>query len=212
MDKLLEVEDLQTFATLAQDIAVKGYSVQENVLPLVLGDLICAALQSEAVASSFKRAGVGRLADFHVNELVRTDVISWIDGETEAGAAWLAWIAAMQGFLNEQLYLGLRSFESHYAHYGKGDFYLTHRDAFKGEDNRRLSIVVYFNRDWTADDAGELILYTGTAGMDVRVSVPPKLGTLVAFLSEDIPHEVLATNSSRYSIAGWFRVNLPLLR
>lgn len=36
---------------------------------------------------------------------------------------------------------------------------------------------------------------------------PPRAGTLVVFLSEDMPHEVLETQRERYSIAGWFRVN-----
>jgi len=37
--------------------------------------------------------------------------------------------------------------------------------------------------------------------------VLPQLGTLVVFLSEEFPHEVLAAQRDRYSIAGWFRVN-----
>jgi SM-20-related protein len=35
----------------------------------------------------------------------------------------------------------------------------------------------------------------------------PQGGTLAVFLSEEFPHEVLAANRTRYSIAGWFRVN-----
>lgn len=212
MDTLLEVENLQTFATLAQDIFVKGYSVQENVLPLALGDLMLAALQSKHVSDCFRKAGVGRHIDFHLNDRVRTDSIAWIDGATEAGEAWLAWTSAMQAFLNKELFLGLFSFESHYAHYAKDDFYLTHLDAFKGEDNRRLSIVVYLNRNWIAADAGELVLYTPGADAEIPVRVAPKFSTLVAFLSEDIPHEVLVTNTDRFSVAGWFRVNMPLIR
>jgi SM-20-related protein len=37
--------------------------------------------------------------------------------------------------------------------------------------------------------------------------VPPKNGTLVLFLSEEFPHEVLVAKKTRYSIAGWFRIN-----
>ena len=41
----------------------------------------------------------------------------------------------------------------------------------------------------------------------VATEVEPRAGTLVAFLSEKIPHEVLAATRERYSIAGWFRCN-----
>ncbi len=207
LSTLLGFENHPTFGTLVQDISAKGYSVQENVLPLALGALIMAELQSENVTSRFKKAGVGRHKDFHVNELIRTDTISWIDGDTAAGAAWGVWTGEMQVLLNEQLFLGLFTFESHFAHYGKGDFYLTHHDAFKGEGNRRLSIVMYLNPNWLAADAGELVLHVGVGEAEVAIKVAPKFGTLVAFLSEDIPHEVLVTEADRFSIAGWFRVN-----
>lgn len=207
MNTLLGFENHPTFGTLVQDISAKGYSVQENVLPLALGALILAELRSENVTSRFTKAGVGRSKDFHVNELIRTDAIFWIDGATEAGAAWGVWTSEMQTLLNEQLFLGLFSFESHFAHYGKGDFYLTHHDAFKGEGNRRLSIVMYLNPDWLAADAGELVLHVGVGETKVAIKIAPKFGTLVAFLSEDIPHEVLVTEVDRFSIAGWFRVN-----
>lgn len=45
--------------------------------------------------------------------------------------------------LNRHLLLGLFSFESHFTHYRAGDFYKQHQDAFKGQANRILSLVVY---------------------------------------------------------------------
>ena len=41
-------------------------------------------------------------------------------------------------------------------------------------------------------------------------TVQPFYGRFVVFLSERFPHEVLPTTSTRYSIAGWFRVNSSL--
>ncbi len=38
-------------------------------------------------------------------------------------------------------------------------------------------------------------------------TIPPKSGRLFVFLSEQFPHEVLPTNTERFSIAGWFRIN-----
>ena len=75
-----------------------------------------------------------------------------------------------------------------------------------------LSVVVYLNDNWSDDDGGELILYDNqllaSSDTDTRiVIVTPNLGTIVVFLSEEFPHEVLPAKGDRYSIAGWFRLN-----
>ena len=72
-----------------------------------------------------------------------------------------------------------------------------------------LSIVLYLNRAWTSHDGGELVLY-GDQGDRTGTRVLPLLGTLVVFMSEDFPHEVLPARRDRYSIAGWFRRNTSL--
>jgi SM-20-related protein len=69
-----------------------------------------------------------------------------------------------------------------------------------------LSVVVYLNSDWAADDGGELVLYKDAEDRE-RLRVTPLAGTLVVFLSEDFPHEVLPAKRDRFSIAGWYRVN-----
>ena len=38
--------------------------------------------------------------------------------------------------------------------------------------------------------------------------VSPQANTLVVFMSEKFPHEVLKAKRKRYSIAGWFRVDV----
>lgn len=35
----------------------------------------------------------------------------------------------------------------------------------------------------------------------------PTFGTMVIFLSNEFPHEVLPPRCSRYSLTGWFRLN-----
>ena len=137
---------------------------------------------------------------------MRADEICWITGETETGKKWLDWSSSLQSFLNRRLFLGLFSFESHFSHYGPGDYYKRHYDAFRGQANRTLSVVAYFNSGWTGVDGGELVLYKDEYDKE-GVKVAPLLGTLVVFLSEEFPHEVLSAKRDRYSIAGWFRVN-----
>jgi len=195
------------FADMARNLTAYGFSIHTNALPDGLSQRLW-DLQQSLPAAKYQKAGVGRNSDFTVDAIIRKDQLSWIDDATLAGAEWLLWAATLQAYLNAHLFLGLFSFESHFARYTVGDFYQKHQDAFAGQRNRVLSIVTYLNRDWVSADAGELILFTGTDG-NVPITVCPQFGTLVAFLSEEIPHEVLATSRDRFSIAGWFRVNVP---
>jgi len=134
--------------------------------------------------------------------------IAWIES-ADSGAAgqWLQFSAQLQHHLNRALMLGLFSFESHFAHYAPGAFYKTHVDAFKGQANRVLSVVLYLNLEWSANDGGEMVLYSDQDPQCVLETIQPLGGTLAVFLSEDFPHEVLPTRRDRYSIAGWYRVN-----
>ena len=193
------------FDEIANDLADKGYSVHFNSLLCELCQPLAAHVQTMP-DTLFKRAGIGREDEHRVNEFVRTDHIRWISADNGVQSAWLAWAEAFQQQLNQRLFLGLFSFESHFAHYAIGDFYKKHQDAFKGEANRIVSLVLYLNSEWLPDDGGELVLYTGE-DQQHQVKVTPLLGTLVVFLSEQFPHEVLPALRDRYSIACWFRIN-----
>lgn len=200
---ILPMNDL-LFEALACDLTEKGFSIQTNVLP----DGLCQRLwdlQHDPLLTRYQKAGIGRETDFSVDPDIRRGALAWIDDTTAAGAEWLHWMTSLQAYLNARLFLGLFSFESHFAHYSIGDFYQKHQDAFSGERNRILSIVFYLNKDWVSADAGELILFTGTDGQQ-PITVTPQFSTMVVFLSEEIPHEVLMTTRDRYSIAGWFRI------
>ena len=131
------------------------------------------------------------------------------DATGDAEQRWLGWSERLREALNRQLFLGLFTFESHFAHYAPGDFYRQHLDAFKADAltrkaNRKVSVVAYFNPGWLPDDGGELVIYDA-AGTGSLLRVTPAYGSLVVFMSEDVPHEVLPARRDRYSIAGWFR-------
>jgi len=193
------------FERIASDIREKGYSINPAALPLELTDALMQHLACMQ-ASKFTDAGIGRGRQHIYNDFVRTDEICWITGESVAGKDWLNWTSGLQTYLNRRLFLGLFSFESHFAHYAPGDYYKRHCDAFRGEANRVLSVVVYLNQSWSPTDGGELVLYKDDSDHD-GLRVTPGLGTVVVFLSEEFPHEVLPAVRDRYSIAGWFRVN-----
>lgn len=203
-----EGDSQHIFEAIAADLLKKGYSIKPNAVPVHLLYELWQQLRS-LPKHEFDPAGVGRQQTHTINNFVRSDTISWIERDTAAGEAWLDWAGALQQYLNRSLFLGLFSFESHFSHYAPGDFYKKHLDAFKGQSNRVLSVVLYLNPDWMPGDGGELALYHGEPGKSV-LKVTPSMGTLVAFLSEEFPHEVLPTNRDRYAIAGWFRVNTTL--
>ncbi|MES3008488.1 MAG: 2OG-Fe(II) oxygenase [Pseudomonadota bacterium] len=207
-------EDL-LFSRIAEDLITKSWSVIPNALPSALCALLAGQLKVSDGAD-FSAAGIGRGSMHTLKPAVRRDEIRWIEGATTAERAWLDWSRRLQSTLNRRLYLGLFSFESHFAHYRPGAFYRKHVDAFKAApvqddtstsgSNRVLSLVAYFNSHWQPDDGGELVLYDAQGDTEI-IRVIPELGTLVIFLSEEVPHEVLPTQRDRYSIAGWYRVN-----
>lgn len=196
------------FKQISEDIYTQGYSIKPAALPPTLSNALFTH-QQLMEAHKFKNAGIGRGDNYLKNDFVRTDKISWITGESEAGQQWLTWTADLQRFLNRRLFLGLFSFESHFAHYRPGDYYKRHLDAFQGESNRILSVVVYFNNNWLPGEGGELILYKNKRDKE-GIKVVPLMGTIVVFLSEEFPHEVLPATRDRYSIAGWFRINTSI--
>ncbi|KZZ56480.1 2OG-Fe(II) oxygenase, partial [Oleiphilus sp. HI0123] len=177
------------FESIAQDLIQTGCSINEGAIPQALADALAQEVKGLA-SEKFKKAGIGREQDFVRNETVRSDEIAWISEETEAGKAWLEWASQLQSYMNRRLYLGLFSFESHFAHYSAGDFYQRHLDAFKGQSNRTLTLVAYFNKDWTQEDGGELVVYKDQDDQEGQ-KVLPSFATLVVFLSEEFPHEVL---------------------
>jgi SM-20-related protein len=193
------------FESIEHDIAHQGFSVQLNGLDDSLAQQLWFHLQ-QMPGEKFDDAGIGRETDHMQNRFVRRDEICWINGEYPATKAWLDWTSQLQQHLNRSLFMGLFSFESHFAHYRPGDFYKRHLDAFKGQANRVLSLVVYLNPGWTTEDGGEIVIYRDEQDQE-GIKVLPHFGTVVAFLSEDFPHEVLPAHRDRYSIAGWFRVN-----
>lgn len=65
-----------------------------------------------------------------------------------------------------------------------------------------VSLVLYLNDAWLPEQGGELRLY-----LDERrhQDVLPLGGSLVCFLSGQLPHEVLPATRERLSLTGWFR-------
>ncbi|NVJ66532.1 MAG: 2OG-Fe(II) oxygenase [Gammaproteobacteria bacterium] len=193
------------FARICHAIANDGYIVLPQVLPDELLNQLFVNL-IELNPHDFERAGIGREEDFQKNRFVRQDAIHWLEPQMEFAQGYFAWMEELRLRLNRQLFLGLFDYESMFAHYPEGAFYKRHLDAFKGNTNRRLSTVLYLNPQWHPEDGGELLMYQKRQKTPFE-SVLPTYGTMVIFLSEQFPHEVLPAHRSRFSLTGWFRVN-----
>jgi len=176
----------------------------------LLGDLVAEAEFLDR-SDAMKRAGIGRGRDLTRDSSIRRDRIAWLQGDSVPQAALFDFFESLRSGLNQRLFLGLRRFEAHYATYHHGDFYKKHLDSFRGRALRVVSLVLYLNDDWKPEDGGELQVFNRDD--EVCGLVMPQKGRMVLFLSEEIPHEVLAARRTRYSIACWFRqdeVPLPL--
>ncbi|MCB1614905.1 MAG: 2OG-Fe(II) oxygenase [Pseudomonadales bacterium] len=200
--------DETLFEQIACAIEERGYVVLPASLPETVADNLLDGL-SRLSEQRFHRAKVGRGSDQVRNRFVRNDRIAWIEDDDDDLAAWLLWTRQLKDYLNRRLFLGLFGFESHFAHYLPGDFYKKHLDAFRGEANRVLSLVTYLNKGWEPHQGGELLMYSPEDEREL-FKVQPCFGTLVLFLSEEFPHEVLPAERDRYSVAGWFRLNTSL--
>ncbi len=192
-------------AEISKQLEDTGYIVLAK--PLVaelLADLFTRCHDDEP--TRFHAAQVGRGAAKKQIGSIRSDVINWLDAENITDNAYLACMEELRLGLNAALFLGLFDYESHYAIYGEGDGYAKHSDLLQGKKNRILTTVLYLNEDWHACDGGELIVFD-PSGHKIIATVNPTFGTMIIFLSEVFPHEVLISHATRRSIAGWFRVS-----
>jgi SM-20-related protein len=182
-----------------------------------LGDELLLSLCEEVQVldrnDALRAARIGRGQDKTRDRSVRRDKIAWLQGESAAQAELCQAFEAIRCGLNQRLFLGLKRFESHYATYHPGDFYRKHVDSFHGRASRVVSVVLYLNENWQAADGGTLQVFNRDSDLEICGRVSPELGRMAVFMSEEIPHEVLPANRTRYSVACWFRqdeIPLPL--
>jgi len=191
----------QLYEKITDALVKEGYVVIENAL----GQVLCSSLLDKAKKlKNFRRAGIS--ARKKISTTRRRDKIRWLDEDAGIQSEFLDLTQGLQEYLNRELFMGLSYFESHFAIYDKGDFYETHYDAFKDSKNRVVTVVYYLNEAWDHKSGGELMIYNEEENFVAKVL--PEADTLVVFLSEKFPHEVVKTKRKRYSIAGWFRVDI----
>ena len=191
--------------TIADALERSGYIILSDALSKNLMEVLHERVQN-LTPEEWKVGGIGRNQKHQLDQRIRSDKIHWISNNNPGESVFLTWAENLRRGLNQRLFQGLFDFEGHFSMYPEGAYYQKHIDTLTGNNNRVLSLVLYLNTNWDQADAGELLLYPEAGDQPIQ-TIMPKFGTLVLFLSEQFPHEVLKAHRPRFSLAGWFRMN-----
>ena len=187
--------------TIGEKITLHAWAECTDLFDAKLTENLLAEARQHEIFHRLSQASIGHHGSKTLSPL-RGDSTLWLD-DMRCGAASKLFLVALDDLrinLNQSLMLGLESVEAHFAVYPEGMAYARHRDRFRDDDARVLSLVCYLNIDWPDDAGGAIRLHLADGLMDIA----PKIGTSVIFLSDEIEHEVMVSTRTRYSIAVWF--------
>lgn len=188
--------------SVSADLIGRGISIQDDFLsPGRVQDLL-ECLEARRARGDFAPARIGAGQSLQRREDIRGDSICWMNPPLFAAEGrLLESFEQLRLQLNREAFLGLFELELHYAAYPSGLGYARHIDQPRGKNRRKVSVVLYLNREWTEELGGELRIFAETGqSMDVQ----PLAGRLVCFLTEAREHCVLPARRERLSITGWF--------
>lgn len=174
-------------------------SIEHFISTAEVSELLNAFIDKE---TDLRHAGIGKNKDYTRIKEIRSDKIKWLEkGENKVVDEFLFdRVEVLSQAINRRCFLGLKSYEFHFAKYEPGAFYKRHRDTFRSDDARKISVIIYLNENWRPGDGGELKIYKDSE----TVTIQPAGGTIVIFESF-MEHEVMMSNKNRYSIAGWLK-------
>jgi SM-20-related protein len=193
---------LQRFESVVQQILEQGRAIVEGLFPdQILSDLLL-HLDHLREEDALRPAAIGPAGQTAVHAEIRSDQIRWwpSDPVHSTQLAYLAIIHDLVAYLNRTCFTGIQSSEFMYAAYPPGAFYARHLDDFQNKNARKFSVITYLNRNWQAEDGGELLAHGNTIE-----SIAPLFGRTVIFPSDTLEHEVLPTHKERLSVTGWLR-------
>jgi SM-20-related protein len=195
-------------AQLADQLYSRGYGAIDHFISPALVEALATEARQLWDEGSFEYARIGTGAEKQRCPSVRSDRILWLDPAqmTPAQKQYMDALEELRVEINRRTMLGLFEWEGHLAMYPPQTFYRRHLDVFRHARERKVSVILYLNDDWSPVDGGELRIYTEGTSLESYVDVAPRAGTLATFLSEEFYHEVLLAHAERLSITGWFRV------
>ncbi len=198
---------MMNIEALVKDLKTKGWHHSENLVPMGICEALLEQLQMHKDESELTKARIGQGVELQIQKEIRGDFIRWIDfsNPTPQEKLFAGWLDLFLQKLRPELLLGLSDFEFHYAFYPPQAQYEKHIDVFKKGSARKLSFVLYLNRNWSPENGGELVLFEEQQTDIEARRVAPHFGHAVLFLSDTIYHQVNFTNRERFSVTGWLR-------
>lgn len=152
--------------------------------------------------NDFRQAGI--TLNKQIQTEIRGDEILWLNADL--APLIYQFLENVKKQLCEFFLISINEFEAHLAHYPAGKGYLKHIDQAPNTQNKRLfTLLFYFNKNWTDQDGGELLIFDPNQPNQILEKVPPSYGNMVMFFSDNLPHQVAKTNSERKSLTVWFR-------
>ena len=150
---------------LFQSLEEHGWAVSDRIVPSSLTQALYNHAHQLWQQGFFKPASIGRNAGLLHDPDIRGDAICWLDEKSPAAPVveFQNWAGELRQELNRHFFLSLRSQEFHFARYEPGHGYARHIDQHIGSGARKISLVLYLNEEWSADDGGELCLYEDEA-------------------------------------------------
>lgn len=164
----------------------------------------CQRLQHEG---NLQKAAIGHGATKGTHAEIRGDFTYWMDEKTATPiqSLFMKALHEILQSLNQNFYLGLKRYETHFALYPPGAGYDKHIDNHRGSGARKITFILYLNENWEKGHGGELSLFAPEKPDQLIAQVEPRLGTFVLFRSELFPHQVEKSFQPRLSITGWLR-------
>ncbi|OWT60147.1 2OG-Fe(II) oxygenase [Candidimonas nitroreducens] len=186
----------------------QGWAVSDTAVPGAWHASLLEQAQRLWVAGEFSGGEIGRGANDARQPAVRGDAICWVEPDSAlAQHPFFEWMTGLREALNKSYDMGLRRHEFHFARYDDGAGYKKHIDQHRGTNYRKISIVFYLNSDWDEANGGELCLYD-PYNIDAEIGrFAPLGGRLAVFVSGYMPHEVLPSRATRWSLTGWMRTD-----
>lgn len=197
------------YEKIIDDLSNQKYSISDFFFSVEETKQLREAIIRTEDKHDFHQAAIGNSQNEQVIMSIRGDKIKWMDemNKTKTEEIFFSKINDFIDYLNKTCYMGIEESEFHYAIYPEGTFYQKHVDAFKNDDRRTLSIVLYLNDEqWKDEFGGQLTLFLPSEDKEEKeLDILPLAGRLAVFDSKTIPHEVKTVNRPRYSITGWLK-------
>lgn len=198
---------LESLQDLIQQLVEKNWASAESFFPPDFCQTLASECHELQKKGQLKKAAIGVGSQKNINADIRGDFIEWISESTSSPSqqTLLSFLGQLQKSLNQELYLGLHRYEAHFAFYPAETGYQKHIDNPRGQGHRRITFILYLNKNWQTADGGTLSLFDPNNPTQKIAHIAPQAGTLVLFCSDIFPHQVEVSHAPRLSITGWFR-------